>query len=302
VDLVIQVGAPKGLSRLVQRIGRANHRLDEPSRALLVPSNRFEVLECQAAAGAVMEGELDGEVPRRGGLDVLAQHILGVACGGPFRAGELYEEVRRASPYEGLSRDTFDAVLDYVATGGYALRQYERYARLVRDSDGYHHVTGPRVARQYRLNVGTIVAEPMINVRLQRGRNLGQIEEWFIDQLVVGDTFAFAGEILRFEGMRETTAIVSRARGARPRCRPIMAASFPCPPILPPGCGICWRIQRRKSSCRPRFATGCPCSGGDPSCPARTACWWRRFPVAASITWSATRSRGAWRTRPWACC
>ena len=227
VDLVIQVGAPKGLSRLVQRIGRANHRLDEPSRALLVPSNRFEVLECQAAASVVMEGELDGEASRRGGLDVLAQHILGVACGGPFRAGELYEEVRRASPYEGLSRDTFDAVLDYVATGGYALRQYERYARLVRDSDGYHHVTGPRVARQYRLNVGTIVAEPMINVRLHRGRNLGQIEEWFIDQLVVGDTFAFAGEILRFKGMRETTAIVSRSPGREAKVPSYYGGKFP---------------------------------------------------------------------------
>ena len=227
VDLVIQVGAPKGLSRLVQRIGRANHRLDEPSRALLVPSNRFEVLECQAAASAVMDGELDGDPPRRGGLDVLAQHILGTACGGPFRAGELFEEVRRAAPYAALSRGTFDAVLDYVATGGYALRQYERYARLVRDSDGYHHVSGPRVARQYRLNVGTIVAEPMINVRLRRGRNLGQIEEWFIDQLVIGDTFAFAGEILRFEGMRETTAIVSRSPGREAKVPSYYGGKFP---------------------------------------------------------------------------
>ncbi|MBT4487158.1 MAG: ligase-associated DNA damage response DEXH box helicase [Rhodospirillaceae bacterium] len=227
VDLVIQVGAPKGLSRLVQRIGRANHRLDEPSHALLVPSNRFEVLECQAAAAAVMEGELDGEGPRRGGLDVLAQHILGTACGGPFVAAALYAEVCRAVPYEGLSRDTFDRVVDYVATGGYALRQYERYARLIVDSEGRHHVTGPRVARQYRLNVGTIVQEPMINVRLLRGRNLGQIEEWFIDQLVVGDTFAFAGEILRFEGMRETSATVSRAPGREAKVPSYYGGKFP---------------------------------------------------------------------------
>jgi len=227
VDLVIQVGAPKGLSRLVQRIGRANHRLDEPSRALLVPSNRFEVLECQAAAQAVMEGELDGEPPRRGGLDVLAQHILGTACGGPFRPGELYEEVCRAMPYRGLSRDSFDRVVDYVATGGYALRQYERYARLTLDGEGRYDVSGPRVARQYRLNVGTIVQEPMIQVRLKRGRNLGQIEEWFIDQLVVGDTFAFAGEILRFEGMRETVATVSRAAGVEAKVPSYYGGKFP---------------------------------------------------------------------------
>ncbi len=227
VDLVIQVGAPKGLSRLVQRIGRANHRLDEPSRALLVPSNRFEVLECQAAAQAVMDGELDGDPPRRGGLEVLAQHILGTACGGPFHADELYGEVRQVAPYAGLSRDSFNAVLDYVATGGYALRQYERYARLSLDEQGRYDVAGPRVARQYRLNVGTIVQEPMIKVRLKRGRNLGQIEEWFIDQLVVGDTFAFAGEILRFEGMRETTATVSRTAGVEARVPSYYGGKFP---------------------------------------------------------------------------
>ena len=227
VDLVIQVGAPKGLSRIVQRIGRANHRLDEPSRALLVPSNRFEVLECQAAAEAVVEGELDAEPPRRGGLDVLAQHVLGTACAGPFDAGALYREVRRAAPYAGLSRDSFDRVVDYVATGGYSLRQYERYARLRVDEHGRHGVTGPRVARQYRLNVGTIVQEPMIQVRLKRGRALGQIEEWFIDQLVVGDTFGFAGEILRFEGMRETVATVSRAAGVEAKVPSYYGGKFP---------------------------------------------------------------------------
>jgi len=227
VDLVIQVGAPKGLSRLVQRIGRANHRLDEPSRALLVPSNRFEVLECQAAAEAVMQGELDGEPLRRGGLDVLAQHILGTACSAPFQSAALYEEVRRAAPYSGLSRDSFDRVVDYVATGGYSLRQYERYARLTLDAHGRYEITGPRVARQYRLNVGTIVQEPMIQVRLKRGRNLGQIEEWFIDQLVIGDTFAFAGEILRFEGMRETVATVSRAAGVEAKVPSYYGGKFP---------------------------------------------------------------------------
>ena len=79
VDLVVQIGAPKGVSRLHQRIGRANHRLDEPSNALLVPANRFEVLECRAAVDALAEGAQDTEDGRRGGLDVLAQHILGMA-------------------------------------------------------------------------------------------------------------------------------------------------------------------------------------------------------------------------------
>ncbi|MBU2533704.1 MAG: DEAD/DEAH box helicase, partial [Alphaproteobacteria bacterium] len=130
VDLVINVGAPKGASRLLQRIGRSNHRLDEPSKALLVPSNRFEVLECRAALDAARAGSQDVVLNREGTLDVLAQHVMATACAGPFRAGALFNEVRTAAPYAGLDRRTFDRVLAFVATGGYALKAYERYARL----------------------------------------------------------------------------------------------------------------------------------------------------------------------------
>ncbi len=99
VDLVINVGAPKGASRLTQRIGRANHRLDEPSKAVLVPANRFEVLECQAGIEAVEAGAQDTPPLRTGAFDVLAQHVLGLACGAPFLADELYDEVRTAAPF-----------------------------------------------------------------------------------------------------------------------------------------------------------------------------------------------------------
>ena len=116
VDLVIQMGAPKGASRLTQRIGRANHRMNEPSRAVLVPANRMEVLECIAAKQAIDEGALDGEPPRDGALDVLAQHILGMACAAPFYPDELFEEVRSAAPYAALSRKDFDDAV--VATVG----------------------------------------------------------------------------------------------------------------------------------------------------------------------------------------
>ena len=103
VDQVVQVGAPKGVSRLLQRVGRANHRMDEVSRAILVPANRFEVLECEAAIAGVRAGELDGDPPRPGGLDVLAQHLLLTACAGPFLGDAMFAEVRRASPYAQLS-------------------------------------------------------------------------------------------------------------------------------------------------------------------------------------------------------
>ena len=242
VDLVINVGAPKGASRLTQRIGRANHRLDEPSKAVLVPANRFEVLECHAAIAAVAAGAQDTPPLRTGAFDVLAQHVLGRACGEPFVPDELYDEVRMAAPFAGLSRADFDAVVDFVATGGYALKVYERFAKIRQGKDGRFRVTNPRVAQQYRLNVGTIVEETMLKVRLVRssrggqgptgvigrgGRVLGELEEYFIEGLTPGDTFVFGGEVLRFEAMAEDEAYVSRAHSDDPKVPSYMGGKFP---------------------------------------------------------------------------
>ncbi|MFN8919720.1 MAG: DEAD/DEAH box helicase, partial [Hyphomonadaceae bacterium] len=124
VDLVIQMGAPKGSSRLIQRIGRSNHRLDEVSKAVLVPTNRFEMLECEAARDAVLAQHLDGPVPRRGAIDILAQHIMGCAVGAPFHPDDLYKEVSSAGPYHLMPREQFDRVLGFVTDGGYALKTY----------------------------------------------------------------------------------------------------------------------------------------------------------------------------------
>ncbi|MCW5730474.1 MAG: ligase-associated DNA damage response DEXH box helicase [Alphaproteobacteria bacterium] len=232
VDLVIQIGAPKGIARLLQRIGRANHRMDEPSRALLVPANRFEVLECRAALDALDENLIEDEAPRAGALDALAQHVLGMAVAGTVGVDALYAEVRTAEPYAGLERATFDRVVDFVATGGYALRSYEQYRRMRVMADGTLRITHPRVARQYRLNVGTIVEEPMVKVKLRRGRVLGEVEEYFIEQLAPGDTFLFAGEVLRFLGLREMQAEVSRTSGGEPKIPAYAGGKFPLSTFL----------------------------------------------------------------------
>ena len=205
VDQVIQVGAPKGVSRLLQRVGRANHRMDEASRAILVPANRFEVLECEAAIEGVADNDLDGAPPGPGGLDVLAQHLLLMACGAPFGADEMFAEVRRAQPYAGLSRADFDDVLGFVEHGGYALAAYERYHKLFRDAQGRVHVRSGRIAAIARMNAGTIVEAPVVKVRLggARGFVLGEIEEGFANMLSPGDNFLFAGRRLRYLRMRE---------------------------------------------------------------------------------------------------
>ena len=208
VDQVLQIGAPKGVSRLLQRVGRANHRMDEASRAVLVPANRFEVLECEAAIEGVAARELDGDPPRPGGLDVLAQHLLGMACGAPFLPDDAYAEIRTAQPYAGLPRQDFDAVLEYVATGGYALAAYEHNHKLFTDSEGRVHVRSARIAAQYRMNIGTIVEAPLLKVRLVGKRRfgpvLGEVEEYFVNQLRPGDAFIFAGRKLKFLRVHET--------------------------------------------------------------------------------------------------
>jgi len=204
VDQVIQVGAPKGVARLLQRVGRSNHRMDEASEAILVPANRFEVLECQAAMAGVEARELDGDAPRPGGLDVLAQHLLLLAASGPFMPDAIYDEVVRAAPYAELTRRDFDDVLRFVEDGGYALSSYERYRKLFRDSEGRVHIRGERTARQARMNIGTIVEAPLLKVRM-RGQALGEVEEYFANGLRPGDTFMFAGRLLQFLRIRETT-------------------------------------------------------------------------------------------------
>jgi ATP-dependent helicase Lhr and Lhr-like helicase len=218
VDLVIQLASPKGAARMVQRIGRANHRLDEPSHALFVPANRFEMLECQAAREAIAENRLDQERPRTGALDVLAQHVMGCACSEPFDLLALYDEARTAGPYRHLPWEDFEAVLDFVATGGYALRTYDRFARIVKGQDDLWRARNAEIALRHRLNVGAIVSPAMLDVRIAgrrgaAGRKLGEVEEGYLEVLEPGDAFIFAGRTWRLVGVTGTDVLVAPADG-----------------------------------------------------------------------------------------
>jgi len=222
VDLVIQLASPKGASRMVQRIGRANHRLDEPSRALFVPANRFEMLECQAAREAIAENRLDGDPPRTGALDVLAQHVMGCAVSEPFDMLDLYEEVRSAGPYRDLPWEDFEAVVDFVSTGGYALKTYDRFRRIIQLPDGRWKVRDQNVAQRHRLNVGAIVSPAMLAVRIamrggRGGRKIGEVEEGMLEMLDPGDTFVFAGQVWELMGVTNLDVLVRPANHKDPK-------------------------------------------------------------------------------------
>jgi len=240
VDLVIQLAAPKGASRLVQRIGRANHRLDEPSRALMVPASRFEMLECQAAREAVAENAFDWEPVHVGTLDTLAQHVMGCACSEPFTLDDLYAEITGCGPYRSLTYETFEEVVDLVATGGYALRTYERFARIVRTKDGKWKVRNGQVAQRHRMNVGAIVSAGTLNIKVAHrrgggtgaarwtaGRKVGEAEEWYFEQLTPGDTFVFAGQVWAYQGISGTDALVTHARDVDPKIPSWGGSKFP---------------------------------------------------------------------------
>ena len=235
--------------------------------ALLVPSNRFEVLECRAAVEAAAAGAQDTAVARSGALDVLCQHILGMACAAPFRADDLYAEVTSAEPYAHVDRDTFDRALAFVAHGGYALAGYERFAKIRQVGPGTEgdgrpwRIANGRVAQTYRMNVGTIVEASSLKVRLVRGqaskpdaakpgeagggrytgplrsggRVLGEVEEGFLESLVPGDTFLFGGEVLALQGIVENEALVSRSRSETPRVPSYAGSKFPLSTYLASG-------------------------------------------------------------------
>ncbi len=227
VDLVIQIGAPKNVKRLVQRIGRANHRYNAPSKALLVPANRFEVVECVAALEAVVAHDLDGDPRGAGPRDVLCQHILIRACAGPFDETDLYHEIKTVGAYASLSRAAFDDCLDFCATGGYALRAYDKWNRLLKRPDGLWQLRDPRAAQRIRMNIGTIQDTDTLKVRLKGNfKPLGEIEEAFAATLTVGDTFLIGGKVVRYEGLREMTVEVSNRATKAPKIATFAGTKF----------------------------------------------------------------------------
>ena len=240
VDLVIQVAAPKGVSRLLQRVGRSNHRLDAPSRALLVPANRFEALECRAALTAIEQGQFDGETPGPGSLDVAVQHILSCACSAPIDPDALFAEMKTALPYAKLDRGVFDRLFQFAIDGGYVLRAYDRYKRLTRTADGRYRIANAAVARRHRQNIGVIVEAARLKVRRlggggHGGRVLGEVEEYFAQTLTPGDTFFFAGEVLSFAGIRDMALEARPAAGGEPKVPAYSGGQMPLSTFLADG-------------------------------------------------------------------
>ena len=212
VDLVMQIGSPKGVARLMQRAGRSGHAPGQASRVVCVPTHAFELVEVAAARDALRAGAIESREPLDRPLDLLAQHLVTLALGGGFTRTAVLEELRSTRAYRLLTDTELDWVIDFVTRGGTALQAYPEYAR-VQLVNGHYVVTDRRVAMRHVLNIGTIVSDAAIAVRYLKGGRLGTVEESFVSRLAPGDKFIFAGTPLEFVRLRDLTAWVRRAKG-----------------------------------------------------------------------------------------
>ncbi len=212
VDLVMQIGSPKGVARLLQRAGRSGHSPGRISRIVCVPTHAFELVEVAAARDAITAGCIESRDPLDRPLDLLAQHLVTLALGGGFTRTGVLQELRTTRAYRQITDAELDWVIDFLTRGGDALKAYPEFAKVQRVGDRYV-VTDRRVALRHVLNIGTIVSDTSIAVRYLRGGRLGTVEESFVSRLSPGDKFIFAGKPLEFVRLRDLTAWVRKAKG-----------------------------------------------------------------------------------------
>jgi ATP-dependent Lhr-like helicase len=211
VDLVLQVGSPKGVARLLQRAGRSGHAPGRPSRIVCVPTHALELVEVSAARDAMHANAIESRDPVDRPLDLLVQHLVTLALGGGFTRDTALAELHTTRAYAALTEQELDWALDFCTRGGSALAAYPEYTRLAPDNAGVYRAANPQVARRHVLTIGTIVSDTAIAVRFLSGGRLGTVEESFVARLSPGDVFLFSGRALEFVRVRELTAWVRKA-------------------------------------------------------------------------------------------
>jgi len=232
VDLVVQIGSPKGIGRLLQRAGRSGHRPGATSRVLCVPTNAFELVEFSAARQAFVSRRIEPRDVLSKPLDLLVQHLVTMALGGGFTEDEAFHEIRGAWAFRDLTREEFRWALDFVERGGPALRAYPHYARIGLSREGRYVARSEEVGTAHRLAIGTITSDSAVEIRFQRGEKLGSVEEYYIARLKPGDRFLFAGRTLELIRVRNMVAEVRRATGRATSVPQWMGGKMPLSTLL----------------------------------------------------------------------
>ncbi|SHM72966.1 ATP-dependent helicase Lhr and Lhr-like helicase [Cyclobacterium lianum] len=212
VDTVIQVGGPKGVTRFVQRAGRAGHHPGASSSIYFVPTHSLELIEASALRQAIESGQYEEQLPLEDCYDVLIQFLVTLAVGEGFYPQQLYPIIREVHAFRTLSPEKFAWLLEFVTVGGKALGSYEEFSKIDILADGLYKVSSRKTAMRHRLSMGTIVSDPMIQVRYLTGAYVGAVEESFISKLKPGDVFWFAGRSLEFLKIKEMKALVRKSK------------------------------------------------------------------------------------------
>ena len=227
VDHIINIGAPKGVNRLIQRIGRSGHSYNKISKASLIPTNKFELLECHAALNLIKNYHLDTMKLSSGALEVLAQFLVGLSISEPLDPNIVFKVIKKAFPYRCITLEEFSEALEFVSTGGYSLKGYGKFHQIVKGIDGKYRPVNSMLKTIWRMNVGTIVEAINIRVKLKSGRYLGNIEEYFSQSLSRGDTFIFGGMLLEFYNLEKNTLVVIPKYSGEPKIPSFVGGRLP---------------------------------------------------------------------------
>ncbi|MBO8182145.1 MAG: ATP-dependent helicase [Archaeoglobus sp.] len=216
IDLVVLLGSPKSINRALQRIGRSGHKLHEVSVGRVVVVDQDDLVECTVLTNEALNRRLDRiKIPQKP-LDVLCQHIVGMAIEKKWSVDEALKLIRSSYPYRNLTKDEFISVLKYLA-GHSDFEKKRVYGKIWFDeSEEVFGRRGKLLRPIYYLNVGTIPDEVAIKVITKEGKRVGKVEEEFAERLVRGDVFVLAGRTFRFLRSKGMNIIVEEVEGEKP--------------------------------------------------------------------------------------
>ena len=193
IDKIINIGAPKSVNKIIQRTGRSNHQYNSISESLLIPTNKFEYLECVALKQLIFSKKYDRILEKNGAKDVLCQHLLLISCHSSFSEDKIYEIVKSTFPYKNLSKEDFHEILSFIHHGGYALQNCKDIKKLKKLNNGKFVIKDEHSKRNILMNAGTIIDSSNIKIKTLKGKVLGTVEESFLNSIKENDTFIFAG-------------------------------------------------------------------------------------------------------------
>ena len=216
IDLVILLGSPKSVARALQRIGRSGHQLKETAKGRIIVLDRDDLVECGVLLKSAIEKKIDRINIPKNPLDVVVQHIYGMAISGPIHIDDVYNTILRAYPYNTLDKSKFFEVVDYLSGVYSELEVRHVYAKIWYDKDTGMVGSRSKLARLiYMTNIGTIPDTTGVTVKIGE-EPIGMIDEAFLERLKKGDVFVLGGSSYEFKFSRGMTAQVQTALGKPP--------------------------------------------------------------------------------------